>query len=122
MFTIGVEITITVILTYITDSYAVEVAECTARSIPQHQRSDSDLHQVVFHFCPIIISSIPNFFSPQWIAKDDSNALYIIFVALPLVAFPSVVGISMLKWPQVRARGKSFGLGRRRSGSVETLS
>lgn len=95
IFTVGLEIAITVILTYITDSYPAKAAECT----------------IVFQFCSTIMSSIPNFFTPQWIVKDGAKAPYIFFALLPLVFLPFGIGIFMLKGPEIRKKGKWFGLG-----------
>jgi hypothetical protein len=63
------------------------------------------------------MSSIPNFFTPQWIEADGAKAPYIFFAALPICLMPVGIGMFMLKGPQIRSKGRFFGLGQ--SGKKE---
>ncbi|KAF2494078.1 MFS general substrate transporter [Lophium mytilinum] len=93
IFAFGQEVLITVLLTYMTDCYPLEAAECA----------------VVFQFFLNLNSYHPPFYVPQWILQPGGAKVpYIVFAVLPILFFPFGVGIFMWRGPQIRAKGRIF--------------
>lgn len=89
IFVFGQEIGITVLLTYLTDSYPGQAAEVA----------------VVFQFFLNIMAYHPPFYFQLWIESSGARVPYIVAAVLPLVLFPFGIGLFMWRGTEIRARG-----------------